>query len=213
MEVFSSDQIMAMHETSLRTLEELGMKILLPEAIEIYRKGGARVVDDMVYIGRDIVKAALKTAPKSIQGRAGVRAKDLTFELGRVIFQPGAGAPHATDLVRGRRPGSAADYIEYTKLNQYFDVLQMLSPSVEPQDLATNVRHYFTTEAQLTLSDKFPFIFSRGTPQVMDCFEMQRDFRGVSDAEFTANPHCYTIINTNSPRTLDIPMALSLIHI
>jgi len=33
----------------------------------------------------------------------------------------------------------------------------------------------------------------------------------VSDIEFTANPHCYTVINTNSPRTLDIPMAQGLI--
>ena len=211
MEVFSADQVMAMHETSLRTLEELGMKVLLPEAAKIYRKGGARVVDNMVYIGREMDEAALMTAPKSIQGRAGSRARDLTFELGRMIFQPGAGAPHATDLKRGRRPASAADYIEYTKLNHFFDVLQMLSPSVEPQDVSTNLRHYFTTEAQLTLSDKFPFVFSRGTPQVMDCFEMLRDFRGVSDAEFAKNPYCYTVINTNSPRTLDIPMAQGLI--
>ena len=87
----------------------------------------------------------------------------------------------------------------------------MLSPSVEPQDVPTHLRHYFTTETQLTLSDKFPFIFSRGTPQVMDCFEMLRDFRGVSDDEFAAHPHCYTIINTNCPRTLDIPMAQGLI--
>lgn len=211
MEIFSADQATAMHETALRTLEELGMKVLLPEAVEFYRKGGAKVLDDMVYIGRDMVEAALATAPKSINGRAGTRKKDLTFELGRMIFQPGAGAPHATDLVRGRRPGSGADYREYTKLNQHFDVLQMLSPSVEPQDIATNLRHYFTTETQLTLSNKFPFVFSRGTPQVMDCFEMLRDFRGVSDDEFAANPHCYTIINTNSPRTLDIPMAQGLI--
>lgn len=211
MEVFSADQAAAMHDTALRTLQELGMKVILPEAIEFYRKGGAKIVNDMVYIGRDMVNAALATAPKSILGRAGVRSKDLTFELGRMIFQPGAGAPHATDLVRGRRPGSGADYREYTKLNQHFDVLQMLSPSVEPQDIATNVRHYFTTETQLTLSNKFPFIFSRGTPQVMDCFEMLRDFRGASDDEFAANPHCYTIINTNSPRTLDIPMAQGLI--
>ena len=211
MEVFSADQVVAMHETALRTLEELGMRVLLPEAIEIYRKAGARVVGDLVYIGRDMVEAALATAPKSIQGRAGVREKDLTFELGRMIFQPGAGAPHATDLVCGRRPGAAQDYREYTRLNQHFDVLQMLSPAVEPQDVATNVRHYFTTETQLTLSTKFPFVFSRGTPQVLDCFEMLRDFRGVSDAEFAANPHCYTIINTNSPRTLDIPMAQGLI--
>jgi len=189
----------------------LGMKVLLPEAIEIYRKGGARVLEDMVYIGRDIVEAALATAPKSIEGKAGIRQKDLTFELGRMVFQPGAGAPHATDLVRGRRPGSGQDYIEYTKLNQHFDVLQMLSPSVEPQDVPTHLRHYFTTETQLTQSNKFPFVFSRGTPQVMECFEMLRDFRGVSDAQFAADPYCYTIINTNSPRTLDIPMAQGLI--
>ncbi|WP_420860603.1 trimethylamine methyltransferase family protein [Algirhabdus cladophorae] len=211
MDVVSADQVAAMHDTALKTLQDLGIKVLLPDAIEIYRSAGARVVGDMVYIGRDMVEAALTTAPKSILGKAGHAEKDLTFELGRMIFQPGAGAPHATDLVRGRRPGSAVDYEEYTKINQHFDVLQMLSPSVEPQDVATQVRHYFTAEKQLTLSDKFPFVFSRGTPQVMDCFEMIQQFRGASDADFAANPYCYTIINTNSPRTLDIPMARGLI--
>jgi len=210
-DVFSADHIADMHETSLKTLEELGMRVLLPEAIEIFRKGGARIVGDMVFIGRDMVDAAINTAPKSIKARAGVRDKDLTFELGSLIFQPGAGAPHATDLDRGRRPGSARDYLEYTKLNQHFDVLQMLSPSVEPQDVPTNLRHYFTMEAQMTLSDKFPFVFSRGTPQVTQSFEMLRDFRAKSDDEFIAEPHCYTVINTNSPRTLDIPMAQGLI--
>ncbi len=211
MDVFSADEVAQMHETALRTLEKLGLKVLLPEAVSIFQKVGARVVDDMVYIGRDLVDAALATAPKVIHGRAGRREKDMTFALGKMLFQPGAGAPHATDLVRGRRPGSARDYTEYTRLNHHFDVLQMLSPSVEPQDVPTNVRHYFTTQTQLTQSDKFPFIFSRGTPQVMDCFEMLRDFRGLSDDDFAANPHCYTIINTNSPRTLDVPMARGLI--
>ncbi|MFK7746421.1 MAG: trimethylamine methyltransferase family protein [Roseobacter sp.] len=211
MEVFSADQAAAMHETSLRTLQELGMKVLLPEAIEIFRKGGARVDGEMVYIGRDMVEAAIASAPKSITGRAGAQHRDILLELGTLVFQPGAGAPHATDLLRGRRPGSAQDYREYTQLCHHFDVFQMMSPSVEPQDVPTHLRHYFTTEAQLTLTDKFPFVFSRGTPQVMDCFEMMRDFRGASDAEFAANPYCYTIINTNSPRTLDIPMAQGLI--
>ena len=41
-------------------------------------------------------------------------------------------------------------------------------------------------EAELTLTDKVPFIFSRGTPQVEDPFEMMRDFRGLSDDEFMA---------------------------
>ncbi|MEM1352655.1 MAG: trimethylamine methyltransferase family protein [Pseudomonadota bacterium] len=211
MNVFSADEAEAMHETSLRMLEELGMKVLLPEAIEIFRAGGARVDEDMVYIGREMVEAALASAPKSVTGRAGARDRDVLLELGSLVFQPGAGAPHASDLERGRRPGSAQDYREYTQLCHHFDVFQMMSPSVEPQDVPTHLRHYFTTEVQLTLTDKFPFVFSRGTPQVMDCFEMLRDFRGVSDAEFAAAPYCYTIINTNSPRTLDIPMAQGLV--
>ena len=42
-------------------------------------------------------------------------------------------------------------------------------------------------------------------------FEILRDFRGLSDDEFRAESHCYTIINTNSPRQIDIPMAQGLI--
>jgi trimethylamine--corrinoid protein Co-methyltransferase len=96
-------------------------------------------------------------------------------------------------------------------LGHHFDVLQMMSPSVEPQDVPTHLRHYFTTETQLTCTDKFPFVFSRGTPQVLDVFEMLSTFRGASEQDFAAAPHCYTIINTNSPRTLDVPMAQGLI--
>jgi len=66
-------------------------------------------------------------------------------------------------------------------------------------------------EEQLTWSNKVPFIFARGTPQAEAGFEMIRDFRGISDAEFQTQPHCYTIINTNSPRQIDIPMAQGLI--
>ncbi len=213
MDVFSADEIANMHATALRLLEELGIKVLLPEARAIFAKGGARVDEDteMVNIGRDMVDAALATAPKSITCRAGARHRDVTLELGSLVFQAGAGAPNATDLERGRRAGSARDYREYTQINHHFDVFQMLSPSVEPQDVPTHLRHYFTTEVQLTLSDKFPFLFSRGTPQAMDNFEMLRNFRGLSDDEFLATPHAYTIINTNSPRTLDIPMAQGLI--
>lgn len=211
MAVFSEDQAEDMHQSALQILEDLGMRVLLPEARAIFAQAGARVDGEMVFVGRDIVAAALASAPKSIPCRAGARDRDVVMELGNLVFQAGAGAPHATDLLRGRRPGSASDYIEYLQLTQHFDVFHMISPQVEPQDVPTHLRHYFTTEAQLVWSDKFPFTFSRGAPQVLDCFEMIRDYRGVSDDEFRAAPHTYTIINTNSPRTLDIPMAQGLI--
>lgn len=213
MEVFPADQIADIHNTALRILQELGVKVLLPEARRIYAAAGARVDEgsEMVFIGRDMVEAAVASAPKSIACRAGSRARDFMLELGSLVFQPGAGAPNATDLERGRRPATGQDYLDFLKLTHHFDVFQMISPQVEPQDVPTNLRHYFTTQAQMELTDKFPFFFSRGTPQVMDCFEMLSTARGLSDDEFRTNPHCYTIINTNSPRTLDIPMAQGLI--
>jgi trimethylamine--corrinoid protein Co-methyltransferase len=211
--VFSDDRIEAIHEASLTVLETLGIKVLLPEARAYYRAAGARVDDssEMVFIGREIITAALATAPKSFPVLAGARDRDITMELENLIFQPGAGAPHATDLERGRRPGSDRDFRELIQLTQHFDVLHMVPPLVEPQDVPMHLRHYATMDAQLSLSDKVPFVFARGTPQVMESFEMLRDFRGLSDAEFHADAHCYTIINTNSPRQIDIPMANGLI--
>ena len=204
---------MSIHEAALTILEDLGMKVLLPQARDLYRCGGALVDEEtqMVRIGREIIETAIDTAPKSITLRAGTRARDLLLELGTLIILPGAGAPHASDLRRGRRPSSLADYRELTMLSQHFDVLQMLNPVVEAQDIPTHIRHYSVTKEQLTLSDKFPFAYARGTSQTLDCFEMIQLFRGVDDDTFMANPHCYTVINTNSPRLLDNPMAQGII--
>lgn len=211
--LFSEDRIEAIHLAALRLLEELGIRVLLPEAREILGGAGCLVDEDteMVRIGRDVVEATLATAPRSIRAHGAVPERDVVLELGSLVFQPGAGAPHATDLERGRRPGTAADFRELVRLTQHFDVLHMVPPLIEPQNVPTHLRHYETMEAQLTLSDKLPFIFSRGTPQVMESFEMLRDFRGLSDDALASAVHCYTIINTNSPRQIDIPMAQGLI--
>ena len=213
MRLYSDDQIVAIHDAALTMLETLGMKILLPEARRIFHHGGARVDEatEMVKIGRDMVESAPASAPRSALCRAARPDRDVLLEPGSLVFQPGAGAPHATDLERGRRPGSSSDFRDLIKLTQHFDVLQMVPPLIEPQDVAMNLRHYFTMETQLTLSDKLPFIFSRGTPQVMESFEMLRDFRGCDYAGFREESHCYTIIKTNSPRQIDIPMAQGLI--
>jgi trimethylamine---corrinoid protein Co-methyltransferase len=65
---------------------------------------------------------------------------------------------------------------------------------------------------QLLNSDKVPFVFSRGTPQVHDCFEMIKLARGLPDDEvLRQGVYCKTVINTNSPLTLDIPMANGII--
>jgi len=211
--VFGEDRIAEMHETALRILEELGLKVLLPQARRIYAQAGAHVDDEteMVRIGRDIVDAAIRTAPKSFRLRGGQAHRDVTMEPGALVFQAGAGCPHLTDRARGRRPGTLSDYLETVKLAQSFDVLHTIGPHVEAQDVPINLRHYAMTRGGLVLSDKPCFIYARGTPQVEDSLEMIRIARGVDADAFREDAWCYTVINTNSPRTLDIPMAQGLI--
>ena len=210
--VFTEDRVAAIHDTALKTLEDLGMTILSAEARDLFRRAGALVDDDAqtVHIGRDIVQAAIATAPRSFTMKAGAPEKDLLLELGAFSIQAGGGCPNATDLVQGRRPGALKDFDALTRLAQHFDALQMIGPSVEPQDMAPPVRHYATMRSVLRLTNKVPFLFSRGTAQVEDGFEMIRMARGIDRAAFEAEPHVYTIINTNSPRQIDVPMAQGL---
>src|SRR5206468_7224430 len=116
-----------------------------------------------------------------------------------------------TDIDRGRRPGTLADLEDLIRLAQSFDVIHLQGPHVEPQDIEQRFRHYAINRAQLILSDKVPFLYARGSAQVADGFEMIRLARGLSEAEFCTGVHCYTVINTNSPRQLDIPMAQGII--
>ena len=99
---------------------------------------------------------------------------------------PVAGPPHVTDTDRGKRPGTLADYEEFTKLAQHFDVIHLLGASVEPQDIPIQFRHLDVTRTQLTLGDKTPFVYARGPGQVRDCFEMIALGHGISAEAFAA---------------------------
>ena len=211
--VFSEDRVEAIHRAALRVLEELGMRVLLPEARWRFRRAGALVDDDtmMVRIGRDIVEAAIASAPRAFLARGGNPERDVPIELGALTFQTGAGSPNATDIVRGRRPSALRDYQDLVRITQHYDVLQMLCLGFEAQDIPPHLRHYAVMRAQLTLSDKVPYAFARSSMQARDCHEMIRIARGLSAEAFAAGAWCMTVINTNSPRQLDIPMAQGII--
>ncbi len=210
---FSDDRVEAIHQTALRVVEELGIRVLNDEARQIFRDAGARVDADsqMVNIDRELVENALASAPGQFELHGRSPQSDVTLGGDHVTFTCVGGAPHVSDLDRGKRPGTIEDTRNIIRLSEHFDVLHIQSPNVEPQDVPVHLRHYAVTEAQLSLSTKPFFIFSRGSRQVEDAFAMARIAYGLSEAEFAARPWCYTVINTNSPRQLDIPMCQGII--
>jgi trimethylamine--corrinoid protein Co-methyltransferase len=212
-EVFSADQVNAIHETALRVLEELGIRVLHDEGRRIFRAAGAAVDEDsqMVRIDRDLVAEMLAKAPAQFTVRGGRPERHMPVGGNSLMFGPGAGCPNITDIERGRRPGTLADFIETTKLQQSFEIIPKLGGSIEPQDVPLQFRHLETTRVLMTLSDKVPFIYARGQGQVLDAFEMTRIARGLDEAAFRAAPYTTTVINTNSPRQLDRPMTQGII--
>jgi len=211
-DLLSADEIAAIHATSLRVLSELGIRVLLPEARAIFLRGGALVDHDsqMVRIGGDIIAAALTAAPRSFTLSARDPLRDVVMAPGSMAFTSGAGCPGCSDRIRGRRPGSLNDFRELVQLTETFDVLQFVTAVVEPQDSPMHRRHYDTMQVQLENSTKVPFVYARGQAQAEESFQMLALALGVGDG-FVDAPRCFTVINTNSPRQLDIPMAQGII--
>ena len=210
---FSEDRLAAIHDTALRVLEELGIKVLNDEARRIYAEAGAAVDEatQMVKFDRAMIAAALQSAPGEFVLHGRTPDCDVTLGGDNVAFVCVGGAPHISDLDRGKRPGTLEDTRNIIRLCEHFDVIHLQSPNVESQDVPVHLRHYQVTESQLSLSRKPFFIFSRGTAQVEDAFAMTRIAYGLTQEEFEARAWCYTIINTNSPRQLDVPMCQGII--
>ncbi len=210
---FSDDRVEAIHDTALRVVEELGIKVLNPEARDLYQQAGAEVDANahLVRMDRSLIAKALETAPSEFVLHGRSPTYDVTLGGDNIAFVPVGGAPHIADLDRGKRAGSIEDTRNIIRLCEHFDVMHLQSPNVEPQDVPVNLRHYSTTEAQVTLSQKPFFVYSRGQAQVADAFAMTRIAYGLSQAEFEAKACCYTVINTNSPRQLDVPMCQGII--
>ena len=71
----------AIHQAALDVLQDLGIKVLLPEAVELFEKHGAAASGDMLRIGSDMVDAALSSAPQSFTLRAPNRAGTADLHL------------------------------------------------------------------------------------------------------------------------------------
>jgi len=209
--VFSDEGVHALHDAALAVLEDLGLSILLPEARDILATAGARVDGDMVFIGRDMVAEALRTAPKRWRLRAANPARERDYAPGQALFAAGAGCPNVTDRLRGRRPGSLADFLETTTLQQAFDVIHIHGPSAEPQDVPVHLRHYAMMQGQMTHGEKPMFVYARGRAQVTESFEMIRIGLDLSEADWADGVWAYGVINSNSPRMYDVPMAQGVI--
>jgi trimethylamine--corrinoid protein Co-methyltransferase len=211
--LFSDDHIESMHMGALGILERQGMRVLSARGRAVLAAAGATVDEStqMVRLDPALIAKALTTVPAEAALVAANPARSCRVGGPHVVFAPVAGPPSVSDLKRGKRTGTIADFRDFVRLSQAFDVIHVLGQMTEPQDVAVAERHLETTLAQLTLGDKAPYFYCRGDVQLADCFAMLRIAHGIDESAFHAAPRCYSICNTNSPLQLDVPMTEGII--
>ncbi len=214
-EPLSADEIESIHQASLTILEEMGIRIMLPEALAVFRQAGADVDDGLqhVRIERGLIDKALATTPTQFTLHARNPERHVPFGGNWTAFGTVGGAPNVSDLDGGRRPGNYRDFCELIKLSQSLNVVHFhCGYAPEPIDIDVAIRHLVATQAYLTLSDKAIFSFTFTPQRMQDTFEMVRIARGVSAETMMREPSFYSIVNTNSPLVIDRPMLWGIIE-
>lgn len=210
MEVLSADQVEAIHLTSLRILEEIGIELMSPAARATMRAVGARVdeASGTVRLDRAIVDRALATAPASFTLTSRNPAKQLVLGGRNIAFGLVAGPPFVHDCERGRRSGNYRDYCDFIRLAQYFNAIHVIGNQVcAPVELPANSRHLDAYRANLLYTDLAYHCTAIGAGRARDGIEMMAISRGISVEQMAGSPGVITIISVNSPRRFDEAMA------
>ncbi len=213
-EVLSADQVEAIHRAALKLLRETGIEVMQEPARRILKAAGAEVdpANDRVRLDPDLVESAIAKAPASFEMQARNRAHDIGIGNGEMIFAATGGPAFAHDCDRGKRPGTYADMCDYIKVVHQLNVLhQEGGCPIEPTDLPADTRHLDFYEAALTLTDKTWQCWALGEYRTEDAVNMAGIAYGLNRAEMKATPVTLTIINSNSPLRLDVPMCEALL--
>ncbi|KPU84068.1 trimethylamine methyltransferase [Marinosulfonomonas sp. PRT-SC04] len=184
-------------------LEEIGVNFVdNPEALEIWRKAGAKVDGERVYIPRGMARELCKTAPAKFTQHA--RNPERNVEIGgdTLVLAPVYGPPFVRDADGGRRYATMNDFIKFVKLGYMSKYLHHSGGTVcEPTDVPVNKRHLDMLHAHMVYSDK-PFMGSVTEPsRAQDSIEMCEILFGKQFVQ--DNTVMTSLINVNSPLTFD----------
>jgi trimethylamine--corrinoid protein Co-methyltransferase len=209
-EPMSDDQLMAIHEASLRLLEEIGIEFMGPAARQKFRQAGASVDEatGLVKIPRELVAEALKTAPSSFTLTPRNPARRLHVGENHISFSLVAGPPNIHDCINGRRSGNYRDYISLIKLAQSFDIIHFIgNQPTAPIELPARTRHLDCYLANITYADRVYHCSAIGRNRALDGIDMMAISRGLTREQMVDDPGVLTIISVNSPRRFDESMS------
>jgi trimethylamine--corrinoid protein Co-methyltransferase len=169
----SQGQCMKIHEAALSILEKTGVIFQCQEAIDILRKGGAKIDGERVYIPPSLVERALKTVPNTLTLHD--QEGNPKFVVGgrSCLFGTGSDCLNLLDHRTGeRRDPLTRDLIELVTLCDFLPNIDFLMSMVIPADFPRNIADRVQIEIMLNHSVKPIIAVSFSYEGAMDIIKM-----------------------------------------
>ena len=137
----SEKDIIKIHETSLKVFAEVGVKVKLPEALELFENNGAKVDKDnrIVKISPDMVTEWIQRAPSAVLLCGRDESGDLDCEIGgnKVYFGTGGTALNVQDPgSNDARRSKLEDIVNMARMVDVLDNIHFYMLNVYPNDLS-----------------------------------------------------------------------------
>lgn len=176
-------QINIIHQTSLRILDEIGVKVEIEEALKIFKTHGAKVDGAIVRIPPSLVEQALQIVPHEFVMAGREEKHDLFLGDRRVYLGTGGAALTVLDLEAGEaRPGCLQDIALLARLvDALGNVHFYLRPCI-PQDIPKEITDINQFYASLANTTKHVMGAAQSVQYAKEIIEMAQMIAGGNEA-------------------------------
>ncbi|MGP6089470.1 trimethylamine methyltransferase family protein [Antarctobacter jejuensis] len=204
-EVMDGAQVERIDAASMDILENVGVMFRDQIALEDWRKAGARVDGEMVYLDRGLVRELIASIPSDFTYHARNPANNVRLGGRNAVFVPMTGAPYLRDLDDVRRNPTLDDLATFHKLSHMSPALHSTAHHiVEPYDHPISQRHLRITYSSMKYSDKMFMGMTTSPKNAEDVIEMCAVLFGEEFLE--THPVTTGNCNGNSPLVWDETM-------
>jgi trimethylamine--corrinoid protein Co-methyltransferase len=169
-----------MREASLEILDRVGVRLYLPEAVDLLKKAGARVEDgNRVYVRANLVEEMLPSVPREVTlfNREGKPAMRLGGD--RSYYGPGSDCLNIIDHRSGeRRKALLQDVVEGATLCDHLPHIDYVMSMVLPSDVDGTIADRYQMEAMLAHTTKPIIYVTYETSGCRDAVEMAEAVMG-----------------------------------
>jgi len=175
--------IIRIHGASLRILEEIGVKVGLEEALQIFKRHGAKVEGEIVRIPPSVVEKGLQLVPHQFLMAGREEKNDLYMEDKRVYLGTGGAALTVLDLETGQPgPGTLRDIAQLAKLVDGLENVHFYLRPCIPQDISKEAMDINQFYAALANTTKNVMAAAQSVQSARDVIEMARMIAGGEEA-------------------------------